>query len=382
MNINTMYKGISGEVGTVIPQGHPCIIVRTQKCNLKCSYCFGVKPGRRNPKIITSRIRNKKITDIQVGDRLMTFNSEMSLVETEVIETHTKEVDVWYEIKIGDYSRTYFVTPEHPFFTTNGLISADKLKVGDNILHSNPNDKIGFNKLGELSSESRREFKTRLKSTGRNGMEVLSIKKVDRNNPSKQWVPNPLKVYNLTCAPFNSYLIDYMWVHNCDSPETQAPATALTEQIDIQDIIDLAQFSNLPILLTGGEPLLQMKEVEKLCQECIKNQIPLQIETNGTISVDRIIGQCGLVIDYKFGEQFRINLYSLTRNDWVKFVVQNEEELEEAKEFIRFHHPTNCHFAISYVPGSISPQKVAEFLIINGLDAVLNVQIHKILGLS
>lgn len=39
LKINKMYPAISGEVGGAFPQGTPCMIVRLQGCNLRCSYC-------------------------------------------------------------------------------------------------------------------------------------------------------------------------------------------------------------------------------------------------------------------------------------------------------------------------------------------------------
>ena len=143
LQVNSIFESISGEAG-FFQQGTWCTFIRLQGCNLRCSWCFGVRPGRKIPKITLSRKANKKITDIVVGDKLMTYNAKRQLVETEVQQVFKREVDTWLQIKIEGH--LYFVTEGHLFFTTVGIKRADELQEGDTILHSTFQQKISFQK--------------------------------------------------------------------------------------------------------------------------------------------------------------------------------------------------------------------------------------------
>ena len=82
-----------------------------------------------------------------------------------------------------------------------------------NIIH-----KRGYN---FWTSQNRKDGKISLKTINKhNGIRVESIKYINiKNNPfyGKDYGPKPLLVYNLSCSPYNTYLLDNMWVHNCDS---------------------------------------------------------------------------------------------------------------------------------------------------------------------
>lgn len=102
---------------------------------------------------------------------------------------------------------------------------------------------------------SRKDGKVNAKSPGaRNGKEVQSIEKLNRNS-----IGHPLSVYNLTCSPHNSYLIDYMWVHNCDSMHAVDPIRIKesSRRLTVDQIVD--EVCKLPlapwVTLSGGDPV-------------------------------------------------------------------------------------------------------------------------------
>jgi len=147
LNVQSIFDSIDGEANGFDGAGQLTTFIRLKGCNLSCSYCFGIRKGRRDPKIILSSKPNKRLTQITVGDKLLTFDKDFNKVETEVTNVIEREVDSWYIVKIE--GTTYFITEEHPFFTTRGLVKMMDLKVGDMILHSRFNDKLSFRVSGQ-----------------------------------------------------------------------------------------------------------------------------------------------------------------------------------------------------------------------------------------
>jgi len=424
LKINEIFHSLQGE-GPF--SGYPALFIRFAGCNLKCPFCFGVPAGRRKPDILMANGPKKKLTAIQKGDVLLTYDEAFNLVETTVTNTMTREVNKWLRIKINGI--VYFVTPEHPFFTTSGLKSAAELQIGDMIYHStpsqtasyrmqadknpmknpeiasrsaantdyvamgqtlsatlqekikngtylhpwsrmsqeqkdrvsaafseskmgekNPNWKGGSNlpnfealktvcaKAGDMPCKRCLEIKklevhhldgihdnddpqnlTTIchkchsqvhkrglnfwindnRSDGKsfevtadmrqilsNGFAVEEIKSYDRTNmqqfPHQSTRPKPMKVYNLTCEPYNSYMLDYMWVHNCDTKHQKVNFEL--EQEELFRIIMETYSPKAPtrlIVITGGEPFLQ--DFSCLVTYLTTNNFVVQIETNGSI---------------------------------------------------------------------------------------------------
>lgn len=138
--INEIFQSIQGE-GIMV--GKPMNFIRFCKCNLSCKWCTGYREGRRVPRIISSNGRNKKIFDVNVGDRLLAIGENGALVETTVKKVFTREVLEFYEIKIEGKPLLYF-TEEHPFYINGKWTSVSDLKIGDEVFHITPNEKIKF----------------------------------------------------------------------------------------------------------------------------------------------------------------------------------------------------------------------------------------------
>lgn len=481
LEICELFQSISGEISI----GRLAFFVRLGGCNLDCTYCFGVKPGRRIPRIVLSKHQNKKITEVQKGDKLLTLDKNHNLVETTVKNVIKRKVLEWYEITINN--KIYFVTPEHPFFTTKGIKRTDQLKVGDQIYNIKSNEKISFRmenynpmfngdvvkrstdntdykKLGISVSKTIRkkqqegtyispwhklsdEDKIRLrglasermvgennpnyiknytyrnyvtlkelckkdkinicKDCGKkdklvvhhidnnkendnlenlstichschnsihkrgysfwkndnrkdnkkmseerisvmydvlalvhNGAEVQKIKRIDVNDKKYKYdyyKPKPLTVYNLSCQPYNTYLLDYMWVHNCDSKYSHDKGIKMT----VGEIVEQAQ--HFPtLIITGGEPLLQKENVDKLIKAIkkIRPSIRIEIETNGTIKPTRMPNLSGVVFNVSpklknSKNEYKKRIKDTTLN-WFsqyganfKFVVNSKDDMDE-----------------------------------------------------
>lgn len=130
--------------GEGINTGVPSAFLRVQHCTSSCTWCFGIKSNRRRPRIKTLNDSDKEIDKVKIGDILLTFDEEgRELVETTVRDITQRQVTEWQEIRTEKC--LYFITPEHPFFMTDGSLKrADQLVPGDEVFHSSPQQKISY----------------------------------------------------------------------------------------------------------------------------------------------------------------------------------------------------------------------------------------------
>lgn len=124
--------------------GIPSIFIRLSQCNL---LCIGVKPGRKIPKIATPT-KQKRITDIKSGDKVLAVNEKNQLVETTVDFVSTHEINEHIEIMFEGKPAVY-CSPEHPWLTNRGWIQAKDLKEFDEIYHFTADDFRSFRMLGD-----------------------------------------------------------------------------------------------------------------------------------------------------------------------------------------------------------------------------------------
>lgn len=318
--ISEIFESFQGEWPNI---WKPCIFIRFFWCNLKCDFCFWIKPWRKIPDIITSEWKNKQLNKVWIWDKLITYDNNMNLVETKVIEVYKREVDIWYEIKINN--QTYFITPEHPFFTTKWLIIAEKLKVWDMIYHSKINDKLSL---------------TELKA---NWFEVQSIKRIDRNDKKYKYEyfkPKKLKVYNLSCSPYNTYLIDNMRVHNCDSTYASREDWDY-KMLKLNQIIEkILHYKSKHIIFTWWEPSLYEKQIETIQSKLINCNFTYEIETNWSNKLHNYYDQINVSPKLLSSWNKKYDL-KVDREHWeniiYKFVAENERDFNEIKNYIEYY---------------------------------------------
>ncbi|PKM52510.1 MAG: putative 7-carboxy-7-deazaguanine synthase QueE [Firmicutes bacterium HGW-Firmicutes-7] len=145
------------------------------------------------------------------------------------------------------------------------------------------------------------------------------------------------------------------------------------------------------VTLTGGEPLIQEHFIDLVTYLSRDQQRRIEIETNGSVLISSIkeVGNDNICVtmDYKLPvsgmEQFMKleNLRLLSKEDTIKFVVGNEEDLNRAKELIdeyKLVQHTNVY--ISPVFGQITPEEIVEWMKMHVLNQVtLQLQLHKII---
>lgn len=142
------------------------------------------------------------------------------------------------------------------------------------------------------------------------------------------------------------------------------------------------------VTLTGGEPLVQ-NEIKELMIELSNIGNRIEIETNGSINIAPYLNipNVTFTLDYKLkgsGMEKYMDLtnYDLLRkNDVIKFVVSDYDDLEKTKEIIKKYdliNKANC--LISPVWGRIEFEEIVNFLKDNKLnDVKMQLQIHKII---
>ena len=181
----------------------------------------------------------------------------------------------------------------------------------------------------------------------------------------------------------------------CDSEYTFTGGYKLSEDEIVSEIARLAPVKLVEF--TGGEPLLQERELVPLMQRLLTQGYELMIETSGERPVDNVPKAVHKIVDVKCpgsGEsgRFRMtNLASLTERDELKFVITNREDYEYARDFIRANALERRGVQLLLSPAfsktplperstsncMLDPRELVEWMLADGLNARLSLQIHK-----
>ena len=181
----------------------------------------------------------------------------------------------------------------------------------------------------------------------------------------------------------------------CDSEYTFTGGYKLSEDDVVAEIAKLAPVKLVEF--TGGEPLLQERELVPLMNRLLTQGYELMIETSGERPVENVPKVVHKIVDVKCpgsGEsgRFRMtNLASLTERDELKFVITNREDYEFARDFIQTNGLENRGLQILLSPAfsktpslerstancMLDPRDLVEWMLADGLNARMSLQIHK-----
>ena len=151
----------------------------------------------------------------------------------------------------------------------------------------------------------------------------------------------------------------------------------------------MAQIKNFPtryVTVTGGEPLAQA-ECVTLLQALVDEGYQVSLETSGALPISNIDARVSIVMDLKTpasGEVSR-NLYSniaeLKAIDQVKFVICDRADYEWARFKIDEYSLSErvCEVLFSPVYNVQPAKELAEWILSDGLDVRLQIQLHKLL---
>lgn len=103
------------------------------------------------------------------------------------------------------------------------------------------------------------------------------------------------------------------------------------EMLSIDDVAEILltqmEFNNIKtLIITGGEPTLQMEEIKRLIKE-LPDDIRIQMETNG--SIFEYIPEIEYVISPKEDKEKVFKNYYAYENTFFKFVITSQDDLDE-----------------------------------------------------
>ena len=148
--------------------------------------------------------------------------------------------------------------------------------------------------------------------------------------------------------------------------------------------------------VTGGEPMLQERELVPLMQRFIDTGYTVLLETSGERLLANVPTAVHKIVDVKCphsgaADTFRIeNLDTLSPRDEVKFVISDREDYEFARDFTREHNLPSRVSAVIFSPAFrkdavgrraenalVDPRQLTEWILADGLNVRLGLQLHK-----
>ena len=182
----------------------------------------------------------------------------------------------------------------------------------------------------------------------------------------------------------------------CDSEYTFSGGKPYTQDEVIAAVEALAPCRLIEF--TGGEPMLQAKELLPLMIEFLARDYTLMMETSGERALDLVPKAVHKIVDVKCpgagsaANSFRIeNFSALTQKDEVKFVLSDRKDYDFARAFIAEHQLRSKVGGILLSPAfsktpsplrttanaTLDPRTLVEWMMEDGVDARLSLQIHK-----
>ena len=146
--------------------------------------------------------------------------------------------------------------------------------------------------------------------------------------------------------------------------------------------------------ITGGEPMLQQREVLPLMQQLVADGYTVLLETSGERPLATVPVEVIKIVDVKCpdsGEENSFdlaNLAALTPRDELKFVLSSRGDYEFARDFLKQHAPLGVAiFSPAFRKDAqgtrdaanclLDPQQLAEWILAHGLQVRLGLQLHK-----
>ena len=184
----------------------------------------------------------------------------------------------------------------------------------------------------------------------------------------------------------------------CDSEFSFYGGRKMALQEVLGEVARLSPSGGL-VEITGGEPMLQEREVIPLMEQLLDADYQVLLETSGERVLTRVPKAVIKIVDVKCpqsgeGETFAMeNLKALQRHDELKFVLTGRADYEFARDFVSNHQLAKRVHAILFSPAfektasgtrdtshcQLDPQQLAEWILADDVPARLSLQIHKLI---
>jgi 7-carboxy-7-deazaguanine synthase len=182
----------------------------------------------------------------------------------------------------------------------------------------------------------------------------------------------------------------------CDSEYTFQGGKKMSLDQITAEVCALSPHGGL-VEITGGEPMLQEREVISLMRTLLERGYRVLLETSGERPLEKVPVEVIKIVDVKCpnsgaGDTFcPDNLAALTPRDEIKFVIGDRTDYEFARDFTRQHNLAERVNAVLFSPafrkdatGSrdssqclLDPRELAEWMLADVVPARLGLQLHK-----
>ncbi|MBV9608219.1 MAG: radical SAM protein [Acidobacteria bacterium] len=181
----------------------------------------------------------------------------------------------------------------------------------------------------------------------------------------------------------------------CDSEYTFTGGRKMAQDEVMAEVQRLADSGLVEV--TGGEPMLQEREVVPLMQALLDTGYTVLLETSGERPLARVPKEVVKIVDVKCphsgaGDSFAFeNLAAMMPNDEIKFVLSDRADYEFAREFTREQLLDARVRSVIFSPAFrkdaygdrdarhclLDPQQLADWILADGLNVRLGLQLHK-----
>jgi 7-carboxy-7-deazaguanine synthase len=184
----------------------------------------------------------------------------------------------------------------------------------------------------------------------------------------------------------------------CDSEFSFYGGRKMAVEEVLREVARLSPNGGL-VEITGGEPMLQEREVIPLMEQLLDADYQVLLETSGERLLTRVPKQVIKIVDVKCphsGEPDTFdleNLKALRSHDELKFVLSDRTDYEFARDFALNHGLAERVHAILFSPAfektasgsrdtshcQLDPQALAQWILDDNAPARLSLQIHKLI---
>lgn len=182
----------------------------------------------------------------------------------------------------------------------------------------------------------------------------------------------------------------------CDSEYTFTGGQRKSPEEVFEEVRRLSPKGGL-VEITGGEPMLQERELVPFMQRLLNEGYKVLLETSGERPLARVPSGVIKIVDVKCPNSGEPNTFDMSNLDFlqphdeVKFVISDREDYEFARDFVARHRLSDQVNAVLFSPAFrkdangardvshclLDPRQLAEWMLADEVPARLGLQIHK-----